>query len=199
MTYTTPPRLASHTVAPHEGQNVKVILDAFGSPTAAAKHEDAIGRLMVKTVRGKPKKEYGNGRNKTRIQETLDFCKTEWRNTKEIAAHLDTHIETVRKLTKAMHENAKLERKKKTGLAHLEYLYRSRRQLDAANEKRKNARYAKTDEIVAHCTDWKSSRQISDAFGLSQSNARRHLKSAIDDGRMERKGEGNNIVYRRLK
>jgi predicted transcriptional regulator len=175
--------------------SVKVIINAFGNPTAAAKHQDIIGRLMKKMVCGDPEDPI-TGRNKN-PRKIFEFCKEQWRSTEEISQHIGTHIETVRKITKAMYEGGSLSRMQKPNLGHVEYVYLSRDNTKGTNEERKIKTIKRRQAIVDHCTSWKSSREIAEELGFSQTNIQKHLKISIKDGRIERKGSGTQVFYRK--
>ena len=79
--------------------SVNVIINAFGNPTAAAKHQALIGRLMKRMVCGDPE-DPTNGRNNTKVTNEerkiksierrtaiVDHC-TSWKTSLEIAEEL---------------------------------------------------------------------------------------------------------------
>lgn len=198
MTYATPPRLASHAVAPHKGQNVQVIVDAFGSPTAAAKHEAAIGRLMVKhTKRQTTPQQHKRDSNaaQKRKKQIFDYCLKTWRTTEDIKRFMGIHVETARKVAKAMLDEGKLYRKQNPATNPPEYVYKSRDTRKTGNEWRTAARAALNAKIVEYCSVERTSHEIADKFGISQANTRYHLQDARRDGKIEKIGSGNKFKY----
>jgi len=198
MIHTTPPRIAAHTVAPNKGQNVQVILDAFGNPTAAAKHEAAIGRLMLKhTKRQKAPQQHKRDSNaaQKRKKQIFDYCLKTWRTTTDIEQFMGLHVETVRKVAKAMLDEGKLDRKQNPATKLTEYVYKSRDTRKTGNEWRMEARAAINAKIVEYCSVERTSHEIADKFGISQAGARYHLQDARRDGKIEKIGSGNKFKY----
>lgn len=169
----------------------------FRYPRIAAHFQDRIRKAMIDTLE-KPKPIPQSGKNRTRAEKIFELCKGKWKSTAEIAEHIETHVETVRKITKSMHDNAKLERKRNPGQDVVEYLYRSRCILTKQNEKRQRERKQLTKDIIEMCNDWTTSQELAAKLNMSQPGVRRHLRIAQDEGRLQKKGSGNVFKYKRL-
>lgn len=196
MIHATPPRIQSRMVAPADSQNVKVIVDAFNNPRTAAKHEGKIGRLMLKTVRRKPRQATQEPQTERRKQ-AYTFCENEWRTTAEIADHLNAHIETVRKLVKEMHNAGRMDRKPRQSVVHREYIYRSRDNLKESNNNRQSAAKKREQEIIDFAGDWKSCKDIAANTGFSVTGMRNKMRAMVKEGVMERRCIKGDVEYRR--
>jgi DNA-binding CsgD family transcriptional regulator len=198
MIHTTPPRIQSRMVAPAETQNVKVIIDAFSNPRAATKHEAQIGRLMLKHTKRETipqtHKRDSNAAQK-RKKQIFDYCLNSWRTTEDIAQFMSLHVETVRKVAKAMLDEGKLDRKQNPETKLTEYVYKSRDTRKTGNEWRTEARATINEQIVNYCSVERTSQEIADKFGISLSGTRYHLQDAQRDGKVEKLGSGNKFTY----